>query len=172
MSVHQDDRAHLDSRRLHVDQKETDAFMLLRPVGAHEAIAAFRILCARGRHFSSRLREAGRLCLPQRSEVTRGRNQRRVQSKPWHHQTSPFTMPGRCCLFQRVRAVLQERRAKIRTPIPPIGLRAPILAISSASTPACWRVSPPPPASLGHVGTPQPFSPRAFRQAVACALSG
>jgi hypothetical protein len=42
--------------------------------------------------------------------------------------------------------------------MPPIGLRAPILAISSPSTgPA--RLNPPPPYSVGQVGVPSPWRP-------------
>src|SRR5579872_995840 len=52
----------------------------------------------------------------------------------------------------------------IATPMPPMGLKAPVLFISSCRTRACARVSPPPPYCLGHVGVPQPFSAIAFFQ--------
>ena len=50
------------------------------------------------------------------------------------------------------------------TPMPPIGLTAPMRAISSCSTRASAAVSPPPPYCLGQVGTPQPLSPMRLRQ--------
>ena len=47
----------------------------------------------------------------------------------------------------------------IITPMPPMGLRAPIRFISCCSTRASADVSPPPPYSFGQVGVPQPLAP-------------
>ena len=45
-AVDQQDRPHLDARRLHVDQQEADPLVLLRRVGAHQAEAPVGVLGA------------------------------------------------------------------------------------------------------------------------------
>src|SRR5678816_1990820 len=81
-------------------------------------------------------------------------------------------MPGKCSFFSASEPYSSRVGPKNDTPMPPIGLRAPTLAISSFSTLICSRLSPPPPTSLGQWGTPQPLAPSARRHALASALSG
>ncbi len=81
-------------------------------------------------------------------------------------------MPGKCSFFSASEPYSSRVGPKKAMPMPPIGLRAPTLAISSVSTAAWARESPPPPTSVGQVGAPQPFLPSAWRHAVASGVSG
>ena len=136
------DRPHRDARRLHVDQQEGDALLLLgRRVGAHEAEDPVGVL-RQGRPgllavddvvVAVALRAWS--CSEARSEPAPG------SEKPWHHQSSRLAMRGRKRFFCVLVAERDDHRPD-HVDAEGQGLRAPGPCCISSWKMYCWTGRP------------------------------